>query len=132
MTDPASLMDEHFNRPRNVGQLDETRPDVGTAVVTAEEGCGDVVKFQVQIEQGRIAAARYKTFGCSTAIAASSLASEWISGQPIDDVDQIRGEALAEALEAPAANLHCCRQVAETVRSAMADWRGKSAPSKDG
>ena len=122
----AKLLD-HFDNPRNVGSLDEADPSVGTAVITAGE-CGDVTKLQLRIDAaGRIVDAKFKTFGCGAAIAAGSLATEWLTGKTVAEAMAIEDADIAEQLELPPQKVHCSVMTQDAVRAAVEDWRGKNA-----
>ena len=121
----AKLLD-HFENPRNVGSLDEADASVGTAVITAGE-CGDVTKLQLRIDAtGRIAEARFKTFGCGAAIAAGSYATEWLTGKTVAEALAIEDARIAEELELGPQKLHCSAMTQQAVRAAIDDWRGKN------
>src|SRR3972149_3993494 len=98
---------DHFNNPRNVGSLDKNSPNVGTGIVGAPE-CGDVMKLQIEVDDdGRIVDAKFKTFGCGPAIAASSLATEWLKGRNVDEATQLRNSDIATELSLPPVKIHC-------------------------
>jgi nitrogen fixation NifU-like protein len=118
-------MMDHFENPRNVGSLDAEAPNVGTGVV-GSPACGDVMKVQIAVEDGRIAQARFKTFGCGSAIASSSLATEWITGRSLAEAAELDNAWLAEQLELPPVKVHCSVLAADAVRDAIADYRRKA------
>lgn len=115
---------EHYNHPRNVGSLDKSSADVGTGVVGAPE-CGDVMKLQIQVKDGVIVDAKFKTFGCGSAIASSSLATEWLKGRSIEDAEKIRNVDIVEELALPPVKIHCSVLAEDAIRSALEDWRRK-------
>src|SRR5262252_5905725 len=97
---------DHYNNPRNVGSFDKNNPDVGTGIVGAPE-CGDVMKLQIKVKDGVIEDAKFKTFGCGSAIASSSLATEWVKGLTLDAAAQIKNTQLVEELNLPPVKIHC-------------------------
>ena len=115
---------EHYNHPRNVGSLDKASPDVGTGVVGAPE-CGDVMKLQIQVKDGVIVDAKFKTFGCGSAIASSSLATEWLKGRSVEEAQKIRNVDIVEELALPPVKIHCSVLAEDAIRSALEDWRRK-------
>ncbi len=116
---------DHFNNPRNVGSLDKNAPDVGTGVVGAPE-CGDVMKLQIRVdESGVITDAKFKTFGCGSAIAASSLATEWLKGRTVDQATGLKNTAIAQELSLPPVKIHCSVLAEDAVKAAIADWKRK-------
>ena len=115
---------EHYNHPRNVGSLDKASPDVGTGVVGAPE-CGDVMKLQIQVKDGVIVDAKFKTFGCGSAIASSSLATEWLKGRSVEEAQRIRNVDIVEELALPPVKIHCSVLAEDAIRSALEDWRRK-------
>ena len=118
---------EHFNNPRNVGSLDEDNPRVGTGIVGSPE-CGDVMKLQIQIdENNRVVDAKFKTFGCGSAIASSSLATEWIRNRTLDEVLQIRNVDIAKELSLPPVKIHCSVLAESAMKAAVADLKRKLA-----
>jgi nitrogen fixation NifU-like protein len=124
---------DHYNHPRNVGALDKSSPDVGTGVVGAPE-CGDVMKLQIQVEGDRIVDAKFKTFGCGSAIASSSLATEWLKGRTLDEAERIRNTAIVEELSLPPVKIHCSVLAEDAIKAAIADYKRKqteeSAPAQ--
>lgn len=117
---------DHFNNPRNMGSLDKNDADVGTGVVGAPE-CGDVMKLQIKVDdQGLITEAKFKTFGCGAAIAASSLATEWLKGRTVDEAEELKNTALAEELALPPVKIHCSVLAEDAVKAAIADWKRKN------
>ena len=117
---------DHYNAPRNVGSLDKASPSVGTGVVGAPE-CGDVMKLQIQVEGDRIVDAKFKTFGCGSAIASSSLATEWIKGKTLDEAAQIQNTQIVEELSLPPVKIHCSVLAEDAIKSAIADYKSKQA-----
>ncbi|MGC9159524.1 MAG: Fe-S cluster assembly scaffold IscU [Terracidiphilus sp.] len=119
---------DHYNNPRNVGQLDKNSTEVGTGMVGAPE-CGDVMRLQIRVnpETQVIEDARFKTFGCGSAIASSSLATEWIKGRTIDDALAIRNTDIVKELALPPVKIHCSVLAEDAIRAAIGDWRKKNA-----
>jgi nitrogen fixation NifU-like protein len=117
---------DHYENPRNVGSLDRTRPNVGTGLVGAPE-CGDVMKLQVEVcdETGVIKEARFKTFGCGSAIASSSLATEWIKGKTIDQALTIKNTQIVEELSLPPIKIHCSVLAEDAIKAAIGDYLAK-------
>ena len=115
---------DHYNDPRNVGSLDKQKHSVGTGVVGAPE-CGDVMKLQIEVEGDRIVDAKFKTFGCGSAIASSSLATEWIKGKTIDEAMGIKNTQIVEELSLPPVKIHCSVLAEDAIKSAIADWKAK-------
>ena len=116
---------DHYENPRNVGSLDKNDPSVGTGLVGAP-ACGDVMKLQLQIDDaGVIRDARFKTFGCGSAIASSSLVTEWVKGMNIDQAEQIQNSAIAEELNLPPVKIHCSVLAEDAIKAAIADYRKK-------
>ena len=117
---------DHYNNPRNVGSFDKAKTNVGTGVVGAPE-CGDVMKLQIQVEGDRIVDAKFKTFGCGSAIASSSLATEWLKGRTLDEAEQIRNTAIVEELSLPPVKIHCSVLAEDAIKAAIADYKRKQA-----
>ena len=115
---------DHYNHPRNVGALDKARTDVGTGVVGAPE-CGDVMKLQIQVEGDRIVDAKFKTFGCGSAIASSSLATEWLKGKTIEEAGHIRNTQIVQELSLPPVKIHCSVLAEDAIKAAIADYKKK-------
>lgn len=117
---------EHFENPRNVGSMDKNSPDVGTGLVGAPE-CGDVMKLQVEIdaETNIIKDAKFKTFGCGSAIASSSLATEWIKGKTIDEALAIKNTDIVEELSLPPIKIHCSVLAEDAIKAAIGDYLKK-------
>ncbi|MBL8859011.1 MAG: Fe-S cluster assembly scaffold IscU [Planctomycetes bacterium] len=115
---------DHYNNPRNVGSLDKAKATVGTGVVGAPE-CGDVMKLQIEVEGDRIVDAKFKTFGCGSAIASSSLATEWIKGKTLDEAMQIKNTQIVEELSLPPVKIHCSVLAEDAIKSAVMDYKAK-------
>jgi len=116
---------DHYNNPRNVGSLDKSAGNVGTGIVGAPE-CGDVMKLQIQVEGDRIVDAKFKTFGCGSAIASSSLATEWIKGKTIDEARAISNTQIVEELSLPPVKIHCSVLAEDAIKSAIDDYKSKA------
>ena len=116
---------DHYNNPRNVGSLDKDSENVGTGVVGAPE-CGDVMKLQIEGEGDTIVDAKFKTFGCGSAIASSSLATECIKGRKIDDALQITNTEIVKELSLPPVKIHCSVLAEDAIKSAIADYKQKN------
>jgi nitrogen fixation NifU-like protein len=115
---------DHYENPRNVGSLDKESSNVGTGVVGAPE-CGDVMKLQVQIEEGVITDAKFKTFGCGSAIASSSLATEWLKGKTVEEATAIRNVDIVEELALPPVKIHCSVLAEDAIKQAISDYENK-------
>lgn len=117
---------DHFENPRNVGSLDKTSPDVGTGLVGAPE-CGDVMKLQIRVnpETNVIEEAKFKTFGCGSAIASSSLATEWLKGKTVDEALDIKNTDIVKELSLPPVKIHCSVLAEDGIKAAIADWKKK-------
>ncbi|UQA62368.1 Fe-S cluster assembly scaffold IscU [Polyangium aurulentum] len=121
---------EHYENPRNVGTLDKNDEHVGTGLVGAP-ACGDVMRLQIKVsDEGVIEDAKFKTFGCGSAIASSSLATEWLKGKSIDEAEQIKNSMIAEELHLPPVKIHCSVLAEDAIKSAIADFRSKQAAKK--
>jgi Fe-S cluster assembly scaffold IscU len=117
---------DHFTNPRNVGSLDKTSTRVGTGVVGAPE-CGDVLKLQIEVDDGgTIVDAKFKTFGCGSAIAASSLATEWLKGRTVDTAGELKNTDIATELSLPPVKIHCSVLAEDAIKAAIADWKRKN------
>uniref|UniRef100_A0A8D0GWB0 Iron-sulfur cluster assembly enzyme ISCU n=1 Tax=Sphenodon punctatus TaxID=8508 RepID=A0A8D0GWB0_SPHPU len=122
---------DHYENPRNVGSLDKASKNVGTGLVGAP-ACGDVMKLQVQVdENGKIVDARFKTFGCGSAIASSSLATEWVKGKTVDEALTIRNTDIAKELCLPPVKLHCSMLAEDAIRAALSDYKLKQDLKKE-
>lgn len=121
---------EHYENPRNVGTLNKADPEVGTGLVGAP-ACGDVMKLQIQVsEDGIIEDAKFKTFGCGSAIASSSLVTEWVKGKTLDEAATIRNSEIAEHLALPPVKIHCSVLAEDAIKAAVADYRTKKSQAK--
>ena len=114
----------HYENPKNVGTLDKSKPNVGTGLVGAPE-CGDVMRLQIEVQEGIITDAKFKTFGCGSAIAASSLATEWLKGKSIDEALTIDNMDLVEELALPPVKIHCSVLAEDAIKAAINDYRVK-------
>jgi nitrogen fixation NifU-like protein len=122
---------DHYENPRNVGSLDASEPDVGTALVGAP-ACGDVMKLQIKVgKDGVIADAKFKTFGCGSAIASSSLATEWIKGMTIDQAMAVKNTQIVDELSLPPVKIHCSVLAEDAIKGAIADYRRKHDPKAE-
>ena len=118
---------EHYENPRNVGSFDKDDPSVGTGLVGAP-ACGDVMKLQLKIsDEGIIEDAKFKTFGCGSAIASSSLATEWVKGMSIDQAMEIKNTQIVEELNLPPVKIHCSVLAEDAIKGAIADYKAKRA-----
>jgi len=118
---------DHFENPRNVGSLDGDAANVGTGVV-GSPACGDVMKIQIEVgDDGRITQAKFKTFGCGSAIASSSLATEWIKGKTLGEAMQIKNVEIAKELELPPVKVHCSVLAEDAIRAAVEDFQNKKS-----
>lgn len=118
---------DHYENPRNVGSLDKTDPDVGTGMVGAP-ACGDVMKLQIKVNDfGIIEEAKFKTYGCGSAIASSSLVTEWVKGRSIDDAETIKNTEIATELSLPPVKIHCSILAEDAIKAAVADYKKKSS-----
>src|SRR4051794_7618287 len=117
---------DHYSNPRNVGSLDKTDPNVGTGIVGAPE-CGDVMKLQIKVnpETRVIEDAKFKTFGCGSAIASSSLATEWVKGKTLDEAMQIKNTDIVNELSLPPVKIHCSVLAEDAIKAAIADFKRK-------
>ena len=115
---------DHFNNPRNVGSLDKNDPEVGTGIVGAPE-CGDVMRLQIKIKDNIIQEAKFKTFGCGSAIASSSLATEWIKGKTIEEANSIKNVQIVEELSLPPVKIHCSVLAEDAIKAAIKDYQSK-------
>lgn len=116
---------DHYENPRNVGSLNKDSDDVGTGLVGAP-ACGDVMKLQIQVEDNKIVDAKFKTFGCGSAIASSSLATEWVKGKSIDDAYKIENTEIVEELSLPPVKIHCSVLAEDAIKAAIEDYRKKN------
>ncbi len=119
---------DHYNNPRNVGSLDKNDPNVGTGLVGAPE-CGDVMKLQIKVNPttGVIEDARFKTYGCGSAIASSSLVTEWVKGKTLDEAAALKNSQIAEELALPPVKIHCSILAEDAIKAAVDDYKKKHA-----
>ena len=115
---------DHYENPRNVGTLDKKELDVGTGLVGAP-ACGDVMRLQIKVEEGVIKEARFKTYGCGSAIAASSIATEWLKGLTLDEAREIKNKDIAEHLSLPPVKIHCSVLAEDAIKAAIEDYKEK-------
>ena len=115
---------DHYENPRNVGSFDKNEKNVGTGMVGAP-ACGDVMKLQIRVEDGIIRDARFKTYGCGSAIASSSLVTEWVKGRHIDDAAKIKNSEIAEELALPPVKIHCSILAEDAIKAAISDYKIK-------
>jgi len=122
---------DHYNNPRNVGSMDKASADVGTGLVGAPE-CGDVMKLQIRVnrETNVIEEAKFKTFGCGSAIASSSLATEWVKGKTVDEALSIKNMDIVKELSLPPVKIHCSVLAEDAIRAAIGDWKKKQESTK--
>jgi nitrogen fixation NifU-like protein len=120
----SNLVIEHYENPRNVGSLDKNDPTVGTGMVGAP-ACGDVMKLQIKVEDGIITDAKFKTYGCGSAIASSSLITEWVKGRTLDEAGKISNSQIAEELALPPVKIHCSILAEDAIKAAVEDYRKK-------
>jgi nitrogen fixation NifU-like protein len=113
---------DHYENPRNVGSFDKNDPDVGTGMVGAP-ACGDVMKLQIKVENDIITDAKFKTYGCGSAIASSSLATEWLKGRTLDSASQIKNVEIAAELALPPVKIHCSILAEDAIKAAIADYK---------
>ena len=116
---------DHYQNPKNVGTLDKSKSNVGTGLVGAPE-CGDVMRLQIEVEDNRIIDAKFKTFGCGSAIAASSLATEWLKGMTLEEAVKMDNMELVEELNLPPVKIHCSVLAEDAIKSAINDYRVKN------
>jgi nitrogen fixation protein NifU and related proteins len=118
---------DHYNNPRNVGQMDKSKAEVGTGLVGAPE-CGDVMRLQIRVNPDTqvIEEAKFKTFGCGSAIASSSLATEWVKGKTVEEAMQIKNTDIVKELALPPVKIHCSVLAEDAIRAAIGDWKKKN------
>ena len=116
---------DHYENPRNVGKFDKNDPAVGTGLVGAP-ACGDVLQLQIKVEDNIITDAKFKTYGCGSAIASSSLVSEWVKGKTLDEAAQIKNTQIAEELALPPVKIHCSILAEDAIKAALADYKTKN------
>lgn len=120
---------DHYENPRNVGTLDKNSEDVGTGLVGAP-ACGDVMRLQIKVDElGLIKDAKFKTYGCGSAIASSSLVTEWIKGKTIEEAGEIKNVEIAKHLSLPPVKIHCSVLAEDAIRAAIDDWKKKNGKS---
>jgi len=123
---------DHYEHPRNIGSLDKNAEDVGTGLVGAP-ACGDVMKLQIKVgPDGLIEDAKFKTFGCGSAIASSSLVTEWVKGKTVDEAETIKNTDIARHLALPPVKIHCSVLAEDAIKAAIADYRAKMAKKDEG
>ena len=115
---------DHYENPRNVGSMDKDAEDVGTGIVGAPE-CGDVMKLQIQVKEGIIVDAKFKTFGCGSAIASSSLATEWLKDKTLEEATQIKNTDIVKELALPPVKIHCSVLAEDAIKQAISDYQNK-------
>lgn len=120
---------DHYENPRNVGSLDKSDHDVGTGIVGAP-ACGDVMKLQIKVKDGVITDAKFKTYGCGSAIASSSLVTEWVKGMSVERALEIKNSEIAEELSLPPVKIHCSVLAEDAIKAAIDDWKKKQATTK--
>ena len=116
---------DHYNDPRNVGSFVKEEDDVGTGLVGAPE-CGDVMKLQIKVENNKIVDAKFKTFGCGSAIASSSLATEWVKGKRVDEAKAIQNTDIVEELSLPPVKIHCSVLAEDAIKAAISDYKNRN------
>ncbi len=121
---------DHFNNPRNMGALDKASENVGTGIVGAPE-CGDVMKLQIEVEDDRIVDAKFKTFGCGSAIASSSLVTEMVKGKSVEYAQTLNNGVIAQELSLPPVKIHCSVLAEDAIKAALADYLDKKAASAE-
>ena len=117
---------DHYNEPRNVGSFTKKEEGVGTGLVGAPE-CGDVMKLQIKVENNKIVDAKFKTFGCGSAIASSSLATEWVKGKSVDEAMAIQNTEIVEELSLPPVKIHCSVLAEDAIKAAISDYKNRKA-----
>ena len=115
---------EHYEKPRNIGSMDSASVSVGTGLVGAPE-CGDVMKLQIMVKDDKIIDAKFKTFGCGSAIASSSLATEWVKGKSLDEAQSIKNTDIVKELSLPPVKIHCSVLAEDAIKAAIKDYRNK-------
>ena len=115
---------EHYERPSNVGSMDSGNNSVGTGLVGAPE-CGDVMKLQIKVEDNKIVDAKFKTFGCGSAIASSSLVTEWVKGKTLDEAESLKNTDIVSELSLPPVKIHCSVLAEDAIKAAINDYKGK-------
>ncbi len=120
----SSQVIDHYENPRNVGSFEKTDTDIGTGMVGAP-ACGDVMKLQIKVKEGIIVDAKFKTYGCGSAIASSSLITEWVKGRTLDEAGKISNSQIAEELALPPVKIHCSILAEDAIKAAIEDYRKK-------
>jgi nitrogen fixation NifU-like protein len=120
---------DHYENPRNVGKMDPNDPTVGTGL-TGAPACGDVMKLQIKVEDGIITDAKFKTYGCGSAIASSSLVTEWVKGKTLEQAGAIKNAEIAEELALPPVKIHCSILAEDSIKAAIADYKKKQADAE--
>ncbi|OQW30562.1 MAG: Fe-S cluster assembly scaffold IscU [Nitrospira sp. SG-bin1] len=120
---------DHFNRPRNMGSFSKADPQVGTGMVGAPE-CGDVMKLQIKVQDDTIVDAKFKTFGCGSAIASSSLATEWLKGKTLAEAAKIKNTDIVQELNLPPVKIHCSVLAEDAIKAALTDFQQKNTASR--
>src|SRR5712692_3420311 len=121
---------DHYNNPRNIGSLPKDDKQVGTGIVGAPE-CGDVMKLQIKVKDDVIVDAKFKTFGCGSAIASSSLATEWLKGRTVEEAGKIKNTDIVNELKLPPVKIHCSVLAEDAIKAALADYKGKWAANAE-
>lgn len=122
---------DHYENPRNVGSMDNDDPDVGTGLVGAP-ACGDVMRLQIKVNaDGIIEDAKFKTFGCGSAIASSSLVTEWVKGKPLEYAEKLQNTEIVQELSLPPVKVHCSVLAEDAIKAAVADWRKKKGTTAE-
>ena len=121
----SSKVIDHYENPRNVGKMDPTSPNVGTGMVGAP-ACGDVMRLQIEVEDNIIKDAKFKTYGCGSAIASSSLLTEWVKGRSLGEAYDIKNVEIAEELALPPVKIHCSVLAEDAIKAAISDYEGKN------
>ena len=115
---------EHYEQPRNIGSMDGTNNDIGTGLVGAPE-CGDVMKLQIKVKNNKIVDAKFKTFGCGSAIASSSLVTEWVKGKTLEEAQKLKNTEIVKELSLPPVKIHCSVLAEDAIKAAINDYKGK-------
>ncbi len=121
---------DHYNNPRNMGSFKKEEDGVGTGIVGAPE-CGDVMKLQIRVENDTIVDAKFKTFGCGSAIASSSLATEWLKGKTVDEAGAIKNTDIVQELNLPPVKIHCSVLAEDAIKAALNDYQKKADPASE-
>ena len=115
---------EHYEKPRNIGSMDSRSKSIGTGLVGAPE-CGDVMKLQIEVKDNKIVDAKFKTFGCGSAIASSSLVTEWVKGKTLDEAQKLKNTEIVKELSLPPVKIHCSVLAEDAIKAAISDYKGK-------